>query len=131
MYYVYLKKKILYTSNGGGQMIVWPPDFPVWGGHGPLAPQLSTPLEALSHRQNCSEQFWCGQDIKNLKLINYRIYKIAPLGLANQEALRVRTCLNEHTETRDYSIESARCSIFHSVSALYCRRLGGLDPPKL
>ena len=27
-----MKKKILYTSNGGGQMIVWPPDFPVWGG---------------------------------------------------------------------------------------------------
>ena len=33
-----MKKKILYTSNGGGQMIVWPPDFPVWGGPWPLGP---------------------------------------------------------------------------------------------
>ena len=32
MYYEYLKKKSYITSNGGGQMIVWPPDFPVWGG---------------------------------------------------------------------------------------------------
>ena len=23
---------------GGGQMIVWPPDFPVWGGPWPLGP---------------------------------------------------------------------------------------------
>ena len=38
MYCVYLKKKIIYTSNGGGQMIVWPPDFPVWGGPWPLGP---------------------------------------------------------------------------------------------
>ena len=33
------EKKIVYTSNGRGQMIVWPPDFLVsGGGHGPLAP---------------------------------------------------------------------------------------------
>ena len=33
-----LEKKILYTSNGGGQMIVWPPEFPVWEGPWPLGP---------------------------------------------------------------------------------------------
>ena len=38
MHYVFLKKKILYTSNGRDQMIVWPPDFPVWGGPWPLGP---------------------------------------------------------------------------------------------
>ena len=33
MYYVYLKKKIIYLE---WQIIVWPPDFLDWGGHGPL-----------------------------------------------------------------------------------------------
>ena len=47
MYCVYLKKKIVYTSNGGGQMIVWPPEFPVWGGPWPLGPPLATPLQGI------------------------------------------------------------------------------------
>ena len=40
------KKNLIYlTSNGGGQMIVWPADFPVWGRPWLLAsPPLSTPL---------------------------------------------------------------------------------------
>ena len=55
MYYVYLKKKNSYIprmGEGEGQMIVWPPHFSVWGGHGPLAPP---PVYATVHME-CSDQ---------------------------------------------------------------------------
>ena len=40
MYYVYLNtKNLIYLPRiGGGQMIVWPSDFPVWWGPWPLGP---------------------------------------------------------------------------------------------
>ena len=45
------EKKIPYTSNGGGQMIVWPPDFQAWGGPWPLGlpPGYATEQECLTN----------------------------------------------------------------------------------
>ena len=50
--YIFEKKKILHTSNGGGQMIVWPPEFPVWVGPWPLGPPTPPGYATASGQKN-------------------------------------------------------------------------------
>ena len=79
MYYVYLKKKkcICLEWGGGGQMIVWPLDFPVWGGgHDPLWLRQWKKRYHTSKKKSKESENWLCIRLRTLRIAHLLRQKI-------------------------------------------------------